>query len=138
MGRSQTRPKEELSKIFWTVSNAKSQIDPLTTLALRCIAVTAFISVLPSLITFDFSTAFNGVASPVVAGIYSSYLIVCSPLLYHRCVGAIQPYEGPTEEAANDLGQYLVWGPWRVPGIFCIVNNTFACLYMMIVFFWSF
>ena len=32
----------------------------------------------------------------------------------------------------------LRWGPWRVPGILGIVNNTYACLYILFVLFWSF
>ena len=35
-------------------------------------------------------------------------------------------------------GQTLAWGPWHVPGIFGIINNTFACLFMIIIWFFSF
>ena len=31
----------------------------------------------------------------------------------------------------------LAWGPWHVPGIFGIINNAYACLYMIFVIFWS-
>lgn len=31
----------------------------------------------------------------------------------------------------------LIWGPWRLPGILGIVNNAYACLYMIFVIFWS-
>ena len=30
----------------------------------------------------------------------------------------------------------LFWGPWHVPGIWGIINNIYACLYMIFVFFW--
>lgn len=32
----------------------------------------------------------------------------------------------------------LVWGPWRVPGIWGTINNAFACVYSLFVIFWSF
>ncbi|KAJ5717437.1 hypothetical protein N7488_003083 [Penicillium malachiteum] len=31
----------------------------------------------------------------------------------------------------------LIWGPWKVPGIFGTINNTYACVYMLFVIFWS-
>ncbi len=31
----------------------------------------------------------------------------------------------------------LVWGPFHIPGILGIINNTYACLYMVFVIFWS-
>jgi len=31
----------------------------------------------------------------------------------------------------------LIWGPWYIPGILGIINNAYACLYMIFVIFWS-
>jgi choline transport protein len=31
----------------------------------------------------------------------------------------------------------LVWGPFHLPGIFGIINNAYACVYMIFVIFWS-
>ncbi|KAJ5727176.1 hypothetical protein N7493_004996 [Penicillium malachiteum] len=31
----------------------------------------------------------------------------------------------------------LIWGPWKVPGIFGTINNAYACVYMLFVIFWS-
>lgn len=31
----------------------------------------------------------------------------------------------------------LAWGPFRIPGILGIINNAYACLYMVFVIFWS-
>ncbi|CRG91605.1 Choline transport protein [Talaromyces islandicus] len=31
----------------------------------------------------------------------------------------------------------LVWGPWHIPGLLGILNNAYACLYMVFVIFWS-
>ena len=31
----------------------------------------------------------------------------------------------------------LAWGPFKIPGILGIINNLYACLYMIFVIFWS-
>ncbi|RAO67298.1 uncharacterized protein BHQ10_003310 [Talaromyces amestolkiae] len=31
----------------------------------------------------------------------------------------------------------LVWGPWHIPGLLGIINNAYACIYMVFVIFWS-
>jgi len=31
----------------------------------------------------------------------------------------------------------LTWGPWHLPGWFGIINNAYACTYMVFVIFWS-
>lgn len=31
----------------------------------------------------------------------------------------------------------LIWGPWHLPGILGIINNAYACVYMVFVIFWS-
>jgi len=31
----------------------------------------------------------------------------------------------------------LAWGPFRIPGILGIINNAYACVYMIFVIFWS-
>ncbi|KIV98562.1 hypothetical protein, variant [Verruconis gallopava] len=31
----------------------------------------------------------------------------------------------------------LIWGPWKIPGIIGIINNAYACFYMIFVIFWS-
>ena len=32
----------------------------------------------------------------------------------------------------------LEWGPWHIPGVLGIINNGFACLYILFVLFWDF
>ena len=34
-------------------------------------------------------------------------------------------------------GKDLVWGPWRIPGWFGIANNAFACIWMVIILFFT-
>ncbi|KAJ5059397.1 amino acid permease-domain-containing protein [Bipolaris maydis] len=87
-------------------------------------------------------TAFNGIISVAIAGLFSSYLLTCSLLLYRRCTGGIvsQPDHShvpsttnPTAIPSSSISQttrpYAVWGPWRLPAALGIANNAFA-------FFW--
>jgi choline transport protein len=32
----------------------------------------------------------------------------------------------------------LQWGPWKVPGILGVANNLFACVYLVVMWFFSF
>ena len=32
----------------------------------------------------------------------------------------------------------LQWGPWKVPGAFGVANNIFACVYLFVLWFFSF
>jgi choline transport protein len=63
-------------------------------------------------------------------------------LLYRRCTGAIAPsntaLSSLTSQANNSSHIYAIWGPWKVPGIFGVANNAFACAYLLFVFFFSF
>lgn len=51
------------------------------------------------------------------------------------------PEEIASEDSSSNLISVaqarLVWGPWHIPGILGIINNTYACLYMIFVIFWS-
>lgn len=100
-----------------------------------------------------------------VSGLYASYLLPCSFLLWRRTTGQIKPHgssenrpaeisTGRREGAPNALSpltpesngdsdilleeQELEWGPWRLPGLLGILNNSFACLYCVWVLFWDF
>ncbi len=45
---------------------------------------------------------------------------------------------GSKEDVEEGIAQaQLIWGPWHLPGILGIVNNAYACLYMIVVIFWS-
>lgn len=39
---------------------------------------------------------------------------------------------------ANTTGAELVWGPFHLPGIFGILNNAFALIYLITISFFSF
>lgn len=56
-------------------------------------------------------------------------------MLWKRLDGSIRP----AEESGTQLspGQ-LHWGPWRIPEPFGTINNIFACIYLLLLWFWSF
>lgn len=45
--------------------------------------------------------------------------------------------QGKRRATLADTGTTLVWGPFHLPGWFGIVNNAYACVYMVFVIFWS-
>ena len=106
---------------------------------IRGVMTTAIITVLLSLINIGSSTAFTNVTSLTVSGLYSSYLVALSLLLYHRSIGSIKPCGFyPSDAPVNSLGRDLTWGPWKIPGVLGIFINTYACLYMIVILFFSF
>lgn len=106
------------------------------------VAVTTVIACLVSLIIIGSSTAFNDVISLTINSLYASYFMCCSLLLWRRCTGAIalppssRSLSNGTIPSSKVL--QLVWGPWRIPGVFGIVVNSFACFYMIVIIFFSF
>ena len=78
--------------------------------------------------------AFNDIVSLSVIGLYSSYLLCCSLFLWRRCTSSIKPHS----DSVTVIGPgRLHWGVWRIPGVFGIGNNIFACLYLVLLVFWS-
>ena len=118
------------------------QVDKQTTVPVWSIAVTTVISCLLALINIGSSTAFNDVISMSVSGLYTSYLICASLLLYRRLTGGFTSTFDPSSSSPPGLGYSsdapLVWGPWHIPGIFGIINNIFACIYLTIILFFCF
>lgn len=48
------------------------------------------------------------------------------------------PAAAPNADIEEGIAQaQLIWGPWHLPGILGIINNAYACLYMIFVIFWS-
>lgn len=85
------------------------------------------------LINVGSSTVLNDVISLTVEAFYSSYLLACGVLLYRRVRGDIVE---PDAESTAD-GQ-LQWGPWRLKGFLGMANNVFACVYLILIAFFSF
>ncbi|KAI9641950.1 hypothetical protein NHQ30_009819 [Ciborinia camelliae] len=116
------------------------KVEPRTTIPLWSIAITTIISCLLALINIGSATIFNDVISLSVAGLYTSYLICAVLLLYRRVTGGFQVRPEVSEEPAlvNTTGAQLIWGPWHIPGIYGIINNTLAILYLILILFFSF
>jgi len=108
----------------------------------NAVAFTSIIASVLALINVGSTTAFNGVISVSIAGLFASYLLTSCLLLYRRCTGGILPssaaFDHSTPSVTDDGMVRAIWGPWRIPGVFGIANNAFACAYLAFVFFFSF
>jgi len=127
---------------FDQLTNRGIQVDKRTKVPLWSITVTTIISCFLALINIGSAVAFNDIISLSVSGLYTSYLICAVLLLYRRLtngfISTIDPDSSSTPELANTAGAPLVWGPWHIPGLFGILNNIFACIYLTIILFFCF
>lgn len=140
-------------------TNKFSQVEPRTRIPMVAIGLVTIIPALLALIYIGSSSIFEDVVSLSTSGLYASYFIPCSLLLWRRVTGQIKPYssrdnEGTTSstqplpntfsalETSDDTDEVvqpeLSWGPWRVPGLLGTLNNAYACIYTVFVMFWSF
>lgn len=148
-------------------ANYLMEVNPRTQVPVRAVfAVTGFAALL-TCIYIGSSVAFNDVVSLTITGFYGSYLVPAGLLLHHRIKGNIALPNSDDDETTPILGpevlatqpsrhKYpssphpsdshnttpvidvrLVWGPWRLPGLLGIINNVYACAYMVFVIFWS-
>ena len=82
--------------------------------------------------------------SLTVSGLYASYFVACILLLWRRCKGSIKDASELAEfnrlGATNTPGSAgnLIWGPWRIAEPFGTAINVLACIYLFIVFFFTF
>lgn len=88
------------------------------------------------LINIGSLTAFNIIISLSVSSLYASYIIVEALLLWRRLTGKIRSQHEISPDSSETSP--LVWGPFRIPGIFGIINNTFSVIFGIIIFFFSF
>ena len=119
------------------------------------IGLVTIIPALLALIYIGSSSIFEDVVSLSTSGLYASYFIPCSLLLWRRVTGQIKPYSSRDDEGTSSttlsngfsaessdtdevVQPELSWGPWRVPGILGTINNAYACVYTVFVMFWSF
>lgn len=138
-----------------TTANTKIQVEPRASIPIIAIALVTIIPALLALIYIGSSTIFEDVVSLSTSGLYASYFIPCSLLLWRRTTGQVQPHSdyGPndtetipdvfptlaTSDRTGEVAQpQLAWGPWHLPGIFGVINNIYACIYILFVLFWSF
>ena len=100
--------------------------------------MTTAISVLFDLIELGSSTVLNILISLAINSFYISYLISAALLLWRRCSGHVKAHGAAQHSLTSTEGTpELVWGPWRVPGTLGVVNNVCACVWMVIILFFS-
>ena len=91
------------------------------------------------LINIGSSVAFSDTLSLLLESLYTSYLLACVLFLYRRIKGQIgNPTDYPSQNVAVKDARFQEWGPWHVPGVWGILNNAFACVYLTIICFFSF
>ena len=117
--------------IYLQQVNAKSAIPVLA------VCVTTITACLLSLIVLGSSKIFNDVVSLSVVGLFGSYFPVAVLLLWRCMRGDIKLRPSSEDVLTNVPGAQLVWGPWRIPGVYGIINNCFTILYIIIIFFFS-
>lgn len=142
---------------FWLISFF--QVEPRTSIPVIAVFVVTMIPCLLALIRIGSATVYNDIISLSVSGLYASYFIPCAFLLWRRSTGQISERSELTDvdldqpsatnldiNSKSDHGRddnhviqpRLVWGPWRIRGIWGTINNAFACVYIIFVIFWSF
>lgn len=104
------------------------------------IIITVVISALLSMVGIGSSVAFNNLVSVTVVGLYASYLLAICLLFYRRVTHAIKSSSEFSETTAvvNNPGASLVWGPFRMPGLFGILVNAVAIVYLTVTFVFAF
>lgn len=73
-----------------------------------------------------------------ISGLYLSYMVVGGLLLWRRCTGGISSTRSSDSAVVNTAGARLVWGPFHLPGIWGIIVNAWALIYMTIAVFFTF
>lgn len=102
------------------------------------VALTTVVSCLLALINIGSDVAFNALVSMSISGLYLSYMVVAGLLLYRRLTGGIGRAKAGDETMVNTAGARLVWGPFHLPGIWGVLVNAWAMIYMSIAVFFSF
>ncbi|KAI7776986.1 hypothetical protein LA080_004281 [Diaporthe eres] len=133
------------SRLYWAFARDRGlpgwkmlmRTSQRTSIPLYAVLTTTIIAIILSLVNIGDATAFNGVISISIAGLFGSYLMASSLLLYRRLRGQIRN-PSPDDLLVNTVDSTLTWGPWRLPGLFGIANNAFSCSYLLLIFFFSF
>lgn len=133
------------SRVYWAFARDRGlpgwrilkKVSHRTSIPVYSVLTTIAVAVILSLVNIGSSTAFNGVISISVAGLFGSYLIAASLLLYRRLTGGIRLRDSD-ESRTNTSRSTLTWGPWRLPGALGVANNIFTCVYIVFILFFSF
>lgn len=133
------------SRLYWAFArdrglpgwNFLMRTSQRTSIPLYAVFTTTIIAIVLSLVNIGDATAFNGVISISVAGLFGSYLMAAALLLYRRLRGHIR-IPTPDDLLVNTVDSTLTWGPWRLKGLLGFANNIFSCAYLLFIFFFSF
>ncbi|KAJ5098388.1 choline transport protein [Penicillium argentinense] len=117
---------------LWSQVHGQNRVPVYSVLLTMCIAC------LLALINIGSSVAFNDLVAMSISGLYLSYMVVAGLLLYRRSTGAIGHIRNGDSELVNTVGGKLVWGPFHCRGIWGILINACALVYMSIAVFFSF
>ncbi|KAJ5550591.1 choline transport protein [Penicillium sp. DV-2018c] len=134
------------SRQFWSFSRDRgipgwrlwSQVHGGTAVPIYSVLLTTCVACLLALIPIGSSVAFNDLVAMSISGLYLSYMVVAGLLLWRRCTGGISNARSGDSAVVNTVDAKLVWGPFHLPGIWGILVNTFALIYMTIAVFFSF
>ncbi|KAI4862311.1 amino acid transporter [Hypoxylon rubiginosum] len=115
------------SRVYWAFARDRGipgwrflkKVSPRTSIPTHSVLTTCVISVILSFVNIGDATAFNGIISISVAGLFGSIGMMPSVL-------------------TNTMGSGLSWGPWRIPGLLGVANNILCCSYLLFIFFFSF
>jgi choline transport protein len=105
------------------------------------ILVVTVSAALLGLINIGSTTVFNDVISLALEGLFLSYFIALSLLLWRRTMGHIAEDNDTPEVVEAETMQpekQLRWGPWRVKGALGIATNLIGCIYLLIMIFFCF
>ncbi|KAL5337416.1 amino acid/polyamine transporter I [Aspergillus crustosus] len=133
------------SRQFWAFARDRgvpgwriwTKVSPTTAIPTYAVLLTTTVAALLALIPIGSAVAFNQLCAMSISGLYLSYILVAGLLLWRRLQGSIH-LTADADETVNTIGSKLVWGPFRVPGIFGVVVNIFAIIYALIAVFFSF
>ncbi|KAI0433806.1 putative GABA permease [Xylaria sp. FL1042] len=135
------------SRLYWAFSRDRGlpgwtwlkRVHPRTKIPINSVVITAIISIILSLVNFGGAAAFTGTISNTISGLFGSYLIACSLLLYRRLTGGLGSHTSYDEHDISPSGPPSPrWGPWKLPRILGIANNAFTCVFLMYTLFFSF
>ncbi|GAP85115.2 putative amino acid polyamine transporter I [Rosellinia necatrix] len=131
------------SRVYWAFARDRGlpgwrvlkKVSKRTSIPVYCVITTVVVAIILSLVNIGSATAFTGVISISVAGLFGSYLVAASLLLYRRLTGGIRL---PNSDDSLTTDTDLTWGPWHLPKTLGVINNTFTCVYLVYVLFFSF
>ncbi|KAL8954175.1 MAG: hypothetical protein Q9222_000059 [Ikaeria aurantiellina] len=135
------------SRMYWSFAGDKglplsqtiSQVRQGSAVPLNAIALSTVVACLLALINIGSSVAFNDVISLTISGLYSSYLVCLTLLLWRRSTNFIETSAYESTNLSDGIDNLrLIWGPFHLPGIWGIINNVVAWAFTVIILFFSF